>query len=282
MKKFLKWFSIIFVVLCVVYVSYRFIPISKNPNESIIDYKRTEDSYEYNGKVYNDFIGVDDDLYNGGILDNRDEIPWLYFTEFQNGNNVKEVYPKKYTTLRDKLLKRRYYILNDDILVYDTGSNFMARYFIYKSNDINLTMPEFSDDNIEEITQYVGIGAFEQTGYLNNIEPYIIKSQSLKKSEIDDFVKELNNNSNVNKLISRVKAEDKNWDSYQEKFENYCDENGIEYTEYDKVEVFYKIKFKDDAFPLNLVIYEQDGYEENETATTTAAVNEEEIVLNET
>ena len=257
MKKFLKWFSIIFVILGVMYVVYRFIPISQNPGDSIMIYKRSEDSYEYNGKVYNDFIGVDYDLYDGRILDNRDEIPCLYITEFQNGNNVKEVYPKKYTTLRDKLIKHHYYILNDDILIYDTGSNFMARYFIYKSNDVNLSMPEFTDDNIERITQYVGICAFEQRGYLDNKEDYIIKSQSLKESEIEDFVNELNSNFNVNKLILKAKEEDKKWDSYQEKFENYCDENGIEYDEYDKVEVFYKIKFKDDTFPLNLVIYEQ-------------------------
>lgn len=267
MKKFLKVFLIIIVVMSAVYLAFRYVPISKNPEDSILTRNRAEDGYEYNGVIYSGIVGTG---YHD-CFENNDEIYWSR-VELKNKDNIKEVYPK-YTTLSDKVLKQRFYVVDDKLLIYDTGSNFLERYFVFKAKDKTLTMPEFSEENIDSITQCVGVYDFKYNEFPKDSESYIMESKPLEDNEIKTFIHELKNSPNANDLISEAKSKYADWDSYQSEFERHCLENIIDFTEEDKAEIFYEVKFKGDDFPFNIIIREE--WEETEDPESTV----EEIII---
>lgn len=245
MKKTLLFILSIILVLLAFGVFYMYCPIKKMPLTNDNHIKCIKDNvglivgYKLADKEFYGYNTDDNYKYDNDKSSPLDYGIHSYYLQFKEYPSYNQLYEKEYKSMYDLKNGTSFNLAYNNIIIEDTHlkTSAVQRFNFYKTNDIEF--PTFKSENIKMIEVLNGMYGNSIQLYRESDSPDNAIYQAIKNEYQAEIIDTIDKQEVINEFLKMYK-ETRSSDDFSRK--NYLSPN-----------VYYRISFKDERFPMWLV-----------------------------
>lgn len=245
MKKTLLFILSIILVLLAFGVFYMYCPIKKMPLTNDNHIKCIKDNvglivgYKLADKEFYGYNTDDNYKYDNDKSSPLDYGIHSYYLQFKEYPSYNQLYEKEYKSMYDLKNGTSFNLAYNNIIIEDTHlkTSAVQRFNFYKTNDIEF--PTFKSENIKMIEVLNGMYGNSIQLYRGSDSPDNAIYQAIKNEYQAEIIDTIDKQEVINEFLKMYK-ETRSSDDFSRK--NYLSPN-----------VYYRISFKDERFPMWLV-----------------------------